>query len=317
MSKCIATSFRRLGAVEIKVVVPLEILAKTSGTSREFTIACESYSLQQTMREPTGSMVFLMYEKQKLPSDREPAVPRVRIRLAGPKCVMADTGTACSGTISQIGYDYCDGHLEEIGLDIHPSNIQGAGLGVFASRAIPRYTTRAGAENFVLEYRGRHAARSALDAIYGNMTAPYAIARGSPDGYCIDCAGKRSVASLVNHAPENAVRGPRANVVYSSRMDAKRGKYVIEVKALRDILPLEELYANYGNEYGFDDVHETVPYIGEQIPRAPKLLQLARATTKIRSPSWTGLGLFPPHDPHSLRNEAARDESANEKKVSG
>lgn len=147
-----------------------------------------------------------------------------------------------------IGAPYCERHLSRaLNLRIDTSTIRGAGLGVFAvSSAQDAQDENSEQPVFcpgdtVCTYVGEVMRMEELTERYGETTAPYAIS--IDDTWAIDAACYRGVGALINHAIATANTEFVTNV-------RERAVYIV---ATTFIYAGQELFANYGDEYFFND----------------------------------------------------------------
>jgi hypothetical protein len=152
-----------------------------------------------------------------------------------------------------VGLPYCRYHMQSaVKLEIKDSEY---GKGVFAKadlilangrRRTPnnnrrQLVFRSGTE--IIEYGGEQISKAELDSRYGKFTAPYAIEMGNrkktyQDGACI-----RTIGTVINHDTI------RQNVEFSQDNKGKR----IIITAIKDIYNGDQLYADYGDEYDFEE----------------------------------------------------------------
>ena len=95
----------------------------------------------------------------------------------------------------------------------------------------------------IIEYGGERIAKAELLARYGKNTAPYAIEMGNRNQTYQDGACVRTIGTVINHNARNP------NVEFSQTHNGSR----ITITALRDIYNGDQLYANYGDDYEFED----------------------------------------------------------------
>jgi hypothetical protein len=123
------------------------------------------------------------------------------------------------------------------------SQLQGCGYGLFAAEHIA-------ADDFIIEYTGeiithdegvRREARRG-DAFSDSHTASYLFTLIDVEGIWVDAAVYGNMSRYINHTePEHCNITPK--VLYAS------GDWRIKFVALRDILPGEELFFNYGENF--------------------------------------------------------------------
>lgn len=157
-----------------------------------------------------------------------------------------------------IGIPYCRYHMQKATkLEIKNSEY---GKGVFAKadpvRGRGRRRTRNAVNNAVdnaeivfrsgediIEYGGEEITKEELTERYGKNTAPYALERENDDETYQDGACHRSIGTVINH------NGRRPNVEFSQENQGSP----ITITAIRDIKNGDQLYADYGDDYEFDD----------------------------------------------------------------
>ena len=158
-----------------------------------------------------------------------------------------------------IGLPYCFQHsLTHFHLKIKPSTIAGAGKGLFAEDK----TKRANATIFlpnhdICEYTGQIMDLADLHRRYDEYengvrvavhTAPYAMELNKR--VAIDSALQRGIGSLANSKPHN-----QCNAVFISKYIGPRNnrRHVIMLEARRPIKNGQEIFADYGEDYYFDE----------------------------------------------------------------
>lgn len=152
-----------------------------------------------------------------------------------------------------VGIPYCRYHMQEaVKLEIKDSEY---GKGVFAKAdPIPvdgRRRTRRNnnrqpvfrSGEDIIEYGGERIARAELLTRYGKNTAPYAIEMGNRNQTYQDGACVRTIGTVINHNARNP------NVEFSQTHNGSR----ITITATRNIYNGDQLYANYGDDYEFED----------------------------------------------------------------
>lgn len=153
------------------------------------------------------------------------------------KAVSARTGAQCGRNVC-IGIPYCFHHMRAImHLDIRKSRIPNAGNGLFALAAFA-------AGDFITEYGGAVTTHKALDDLYGNHTAPYAVCvicdEQQGTEHIEDAACHRGIGSISNHGS-----AAEANAEYAW---CPMRKCVI-LRAIRNIANGDEILCNYGDAY--------------------------------------------------------------------
>ena len=148
-----------------------------------------------------------------------------------------------------IGLDLCWQHLEQINhIKIRVSTNLDAGKGLFAFQ-------KGGAPNAIIfreneiicEYIGEHLTDDELTERYGeDGTAPYATDTGIA-GDNIDCAVRRGVGALINHAPNRQV-----NCKWRTNRNNNR-VFIVASKTIRNN---QELFLNYGARYVMNPPNE-------------------------------------------------------------
>jgi SET domain-containing protein len=150
-----------------------------------------------------------------------------------------------------IGIPYCRYHMQKAAkLEIKNSE---HGKGVFAKADPPRGrrgTRRTRNNNNrelvfandedIIEYGGEEISKEELIERYGKNTGPYAIINNKmyQDGAC-----HRSIGTVINH------NGTRPNVEFSQ----ENRRSPITIRAIRNIYNGDQLYADYGSDYEFDE----------------------------------------------------------------
>jgi hypothetical protein len=152
-----------------------------------------------------------------------------------------------------IGLNKCWRHLERDNkVKVKPSLIHGAGKGVFViDKTQPDNAIIFRADDNICQYLGQIINRDTLIARYDYKTAPYGI-QLKEDEY-MDGALKRGIGTLLNH---------RNNPNCRFSVNFRATPNTVNIKAMRNIKNGEELYANYGTRYHFneDDVEYTTKY---------------------------------------------------------
>ena len=130
-------------------------------------------------------------------------------------------------------------------LKIQPSTIANTGKGLFAIDKTKRPNAVLFHQNAVIcEYNGEIIDRNELNQRYNYHTAPYAI-RIHRNRF-EDGALQRGIAGLANHKTvENC------NAVF--RPFKANGKYHMRLVAIKPIRNGDEIFADYGDDYIFDD----------------------------------------------------------------
>jgi hypothetical protein len=145
-----------------------------------------------------------------------------------------------------VGLPYCYHHAKiHLNLVIKPStNMNRDGKGVYAHSVEPRaqreVVFREG--DVICHFYGQIRTRDDMNRRYGDveqLTAPYAIQ--ITQNRFIDAACKRSMASMINHAPPS-----RANVRFKLQRGPHGRVTQIAIVALRNILHGTELLIDYG-----------------------------------------------------------------------
>lgn len=153
-----------------------------------------------------------------------------------------------------IGIPYCRYHMQKaVKLEIKDSEF---GKGVFAKAdPIPprerrrtrnignnrrQLVFRSGVE--IIEYGGEEISKEELTKRYGKNTAPYAVEMEDDDMYQ-DGACFRTIGTVINHD------GRRPNVEFSQDYNGSP----ITITAIKDIYNGDQLYADYGDDYEFDE----------------------------------------------------------------
>ena len=148
-------------------------------------------------------------------------------------------GHRCNRKVT-IGLPLCWTHMaKEKFLKIRPSTIPNAGKGLFAHRPghIPPVFF-AGDE--IVRYDGQIISNASAQARYGEYTAPYGAQVDAT--HVEDAACKRGVGAIANHA------SPPATNAKLWVIDDK-----IVLYAERDIYHGQEIFLDYGADYGFDE----------------------------------------------------------------
>jgi SET domain-containing protein len=182
-----------------------------------------------------------------------------------------------------LGFEYCDKHLKEFcHLEIKNSKVSDlekkftfknfhslkfyklnskAGFGVFAMRSTKnKIVFKKG--NMIAKYNGEFLDNTVYKIRYKNIYGPYGVYLNDTiillnDGpyaiyfnrtHTIDSACMRSSASLINHKKKRE----GSNAWFYSR---KNGLFVY---ALRDIKEGEEIVADYGDDYLFENNFKTI-----------------------------------------------------------
>ena len=152
-------------------------------------------------------------------------------------------GARCKRTTT-IGTPYCHTHLLHIKhLKVKESTIPNAGKGVFAIDLKKGNNEIVFKKNeTIAPYMGELLTNEDLQNRYDDYTAPYGIYVSKNQNR--DAACDRGLGSLINHKPS-----AQSNVKFSVNPQNK----TVSIKAKRNIRNGEELFANYGNEYNFDE----------------------------------------------------------------
>ncbi len=166
-------------------------------------------------------------------------------------------GQRCKRTCI-IGFEYCPTHLESIKkLKIKTSTIPNAGKGLFVSDKTrgPNDIVFRNNDKIVV-YNGVIKTPEQMTEHYGEYTAPYGMSiRGT--NRVIDSGDKRGVGSLINHKNQlNQINCRFKEIRQNYRAVG------IEVAATKIIRNGAELFANYGEDYIFDEPtrYSTKPY---------------------------------------------------------
>ena len=148
-------------------------------------------------------------------------------------------GSRCSRKVT-FGLPLCWTHMtKERFLKVRPSTIPNAGKGLFAHRPghVPPVFF-AGDE--IVRYDGQIISSDLAQARYGDHTAPYGALIDAT--HVEDAACKRGVGAIANHASPSAT---------NAKLWVVDGKIVLYAE--RDIFHGQEIFLNYGADYGFDD----------------------------------------------------------------
>ena len=142
-----------------------------------------------------------------------------------------------------IGGPFCPYHMAKVyKLKVQVSTIKEAGNGVFAwdLEAVNGIVFRKG--DFIIEYTGEILGPQELYTRYGPNTAPYAMATDDDQVFIDSACLRSSMGALINGAYGNArSRENTSFVVHGTR---------VFIKADCDIRHGEELFIDYGDEYG-------------------------------------------------------------------
>lgn len=149
------------------------------------------------------------------------------------------TNRRCGRTVV-IGLPNCWQHtLLNDNLRIKESNIPNAGKGLFAlDKKAPANKVIFKPREKITNYEGQLLTKEQSFDRYGDKTAPYGLLLN--DRYDIDSACSRGIGALINHS-----RRPNAAFV-TNRQGAK-------VVALKRIRNNQEIFANYGRAYRFNE----------------------------------------------------------------
>lgn len=152
------------------------------------------------------------------------------------------SGNLCSKTTQKF-YGVCSVHAKTaLGLRVAKSKIPNAGLGLYNCKTRKK-------DDIIVPYIGELLTTNQLMKRYGSSTAPYAVEE--QDGYVIDGAIMRGIASYANHKEDKLANAELAQYT------GHRGVYLC---AKRRINVGEEITVDYGDEYIFDakgDSHST------------------------------------------------------------
>jgi hypothetical protein len=158
---------------------------------------------------------------------------------------LTKSGNRCKRMVC-IGLPYCFSHLASIQhLKIKPSTISNAGKGLFAIDTSKRPNAVIFNQNAIIcDYNGEIIDRNELIHRYNYHTAPYGI-RINKNRF-EDGALMRGIAGLANHKSfENC------NAVF--RPFKANGKFYMRLIAVKPIRNGDEIFADYGDDYIFDD----------------------------------------------------------------
>ncbi len=158
---------------------------------------------------------------------------------------LTKSGARCKRNVC-IGLPYCFSHLYSLKhLKIQTSTIANAGKGLFAIDKSKRPNAVIFHQNAIIcEYNGEIIDKNELIHRYNHHTAPYGI-RINRNRF-EDGALMRGVAGLANHKSfENC------NAVF--RPFKANGKYFMRLVAVKPIRSGDEIFADYGDDYIFDD----------------------------------------------------------------
>jgi hypothetical protein len=152
-----------------------------------------------------------------------------------------------------IGIPYCRYHMQKaVKLEIKNSE---HGKGVFAKADPPPRRGRNQTRNTgnrqlvfrsgedIIEYNGEQITKDELEERYGKHTAPYALEMDDHNGIYEDGACFRSIGTVINHNRQ------RKNVDFSQT----HNRSPITITATKNIFNGDQLYADYGDEYSFDE----------------------------------------------------------------
>jgi len=154
-------------------------------------------------------------------------------------------GSPCKRKVC-IGLPYCFSHLQSLKhLKIKPSTIPNAGKGLFAVDTTKRSNAVIFNANAVIcEYMGEIISNAEIIKRYDYHNAPYAI-RINKNRF-EDASLERGIASLANHQIYGI-----GNAVF--RPFKKNNQYFMRLIATKPIRNGEEIFADYGADYDFDD----------------------------------------------------------------
>ena len=154
-------------------------------------------------------------------------------------------GTHCKKTTT-IGTPYCYTHLLHLmHLKVKQSTIPNAGKGVFATD--PKWPANAiifKKNALIAPYGGEKLSSDEMVNRYDDLTAPYGMFVNKTKNIHRDAACERGIGSLINHKPGN-----RANVYYAPNYTNN----TVNIKAARDIRNGHELFADYREDYNFNE----------------------------------------------------------------
>ena len=188
-----------------------------------------------------SNKIFKFYINRRRPK------PFFETHLLSEQCrYIRPNGEHCTRNVV-MGIPFCPQHLAiQEHLKIKKSTIPHSGKGLFAfdssrgnNAIVFRGTPQRG--DLITMYDGEIIDRHTLEARYRDYTAPYAI-RINPDRF-EDAAKIRGVGAYVQHSDDNN----RINCKLARRGDR------IAIIAVKNILNGKELFANYGNEYEFNE----------------------------------------------------------------
>ncbi len=154
---------------------------------------------------------------------------------------LSDYTKECNTPVLQ-GGPYCPYHMSKLfKLRLKPSTIPVAGNGVYAwdLEAPNRIVFKNG--DYIIEYTGEILSPDQLYKRYGPNTAPYTMATDDENVF-IDSACVRTMGALINGS-YGAAYG-KANTSF-----VVEGKRVF-IRADRNIVHGEELFIDYGSDYG-------------------------------------------------------------------
>lgn len=132
---------------------------------------------------------------------------------------------------------FCASHLDDLlGLSVWESRIHG--LGLFSTREFKKGAV-------ICSYSGELLTKEQMDSFYGTAEpAVYAIHVKKTTWYIDAKKPTDGPARYANHS------GDSPNIEFVSRIYSS-GEPAVELVALRDITPCEELLVNYGDDYVF------------------------------------------------------------------
>ena len=97
-----------------------------------------------------------------------------------------------------------------------------------------------------MRYFGEVVTEQVLDQRYGaHHTAPYGVEASRRKNIFEDAALERSAMACINH--------PTAGHPANCKLTHNRERTQVKIRALRDIRNGEELFADYGEDYQFDE----------------------------------------------------------------
>jgi len=192
-----------------------------------------------------------------------------RCKLATRRCLARKVtdGRRCKVKVT-IGLPYCWRHMRALlGVKVAPSRLENAGKGVFAVRNFKK-------GEFITPYDGEILSKRELDKRYpGEETVASYTLRYKMRNRFIDSACERSVGAIFNMHPERK----RNNVhLVTAKSWARKKRNRSLTSALNNHIPVkhrkswrliavaskriesgDELYADYGEDYGHFEEHKT------------------------------------------------------------